>query len=197
MTGPLDRRQAIALGLAAGVGLVLPAGAVADTLPSDERQLLTVVLEAELLAVAAVERVLSSPHLHPRASALTRRVLAAEQAHVMALERALRGLGTPARLSGPATVAAIDQALAVRHVHQTVSGIHNEHDCLDLLLALESMAEGVLYAAMPKLHDPSLQRLAAGLLASEAQHEALLGLLRNPKDFDRAAPYAFVEGFSP
>jgi ferritin-like protein len=197
VTGLLDRRGVITLGLVAGAGVILPGRAVAQNLPSDERQLLAVLLETELLSVAAVERVLASPHLHRRAQALARRVLAAEHAHVIALERALRGLGVAARPSAPATVAGIDERLAVRHVHQTVSGLHNEHDCLDLLLALESMAEGVYYAAMPNLREGSLQRLAAGLLASEAQHEALLGLLRNPKDFNRAAPYAFVEGFSP
>ena len=37
-------------------------------------------------------------------------------------------------------------------------------------------------------------RLATEILASEAQHEAVLGELRRGKDFSRAAPYAFVEG---
>ena len=197
MSEVLDRRRLIALGLVAGAGLALPQTGRAQALPSDERRLLTVLLETELVSVAAVERVLASPYLHRRARALASRVLAAERVHASALERALRGLGVTARPAPPATAAAVDQALAARHVHQRVSALHKEHDCLDLLLALESMAEGMYYAAMPLLSSPALQRLAAGLLASEAQHESLLGLLRNPKDFNRAAPYAFVEGFAP
>jgi hypothetical protein len=193
----LDRRRLIALGLAAGAGLALPRSALAQGLPPDEPRLLTVLLETELLSIAAVERVLASPHLHRRARALTVRLRAAERVHASALERALRGFGVPARPPLPASDAAVDGALAARHVHQRVSALHKEHDCLDLLLSLEAMAEGMYYAAMPKLSSPALQRLAAGLLASEAQHEAALGLLRNPKDFDRAAPYAFVEGFAP
>jgi hypothetical protein len=197
VSGVLDRRRLIALGLAAGTGLGLPRTGLAQGLRGDDRRLLTFLLEAELVAVAAVDRVLASPHLHRRARALAIRVLTAERVHASALERALRGLGAAVRPSPPATEAAIDGALAARHVHQRVSALHKEHDCLDLLLSLEAMAEGIYYAAMPNLSRPSLQRLAAGLLAAEAQHESLLGLLRNPKDFDRAAPYAFVEGFAP
>ncbi|HSO98976.1 MAG TPA: ferritin-like domain-containing protein [Solirubrobacteraceae bacterium] len=197
MSEELDRRRLIALGLVAGAGLALPRTGRAQPLPSDEGQLLTVLLEAELISVAVVERVLASPHLHRRARTLASRLLAAERVHASALERALRAIGVTERPAPPGTAAALDEALAARHIHQRVSALHKEHDCLDLLLALESMAEGMYYAAMPHLPSPSLQRLAAGLLASEAQHESLLGLLRNPKDFNRAAPYAFVEGFPP
>ena len=42
--------------------------------------------------------------------------------------------------------------------------------------------------------DPGHTELVARLLAAEAGHEALLGVLREPKDVDRATPYAFVEG---
>ena len=54
--------------------------------------------------------------------------------------------------------------------------------------------EGAYYQAMSKLVDPRLQQLGAQILASEAQHYALLGELRRHKDFSRAVPYAFVEG---
>lgn len=198
MSAPrVDRRGLIALGLAAGTGLALPGAGLTRTLPSDQRQLLMVLFETELLAIATVERVLASPHLHRRARALTRRVLSAEHAHAAALDRALRGLGAGGRSSAPSGPAEIDRALAARHIHRSVTGLHTEHNCLDLLLDLEAMAEGMYYAAMPNLSDPSLRRMAAGLLAGEAQHEALLGLLRDPKDFNRAAPYAFVEGTGP
>lgn len=193
----LDRRSAISLGVAAGAGLLWPGTPLAQSLPDSEPELVAFLLAGELLSVATVQRVLAVPHLGRRARRLATRILLAERAHVTALARA----GRPLRARVPplplGSADAIDRALATRHVNRSVQDLHTEHNCLDLLLDLESMAEGLLYAAMPKLEAPVLRRLAAGLLAAEAEHEALLGLLRGPKNFDRATPYAFVEGRRP
>ncbi len=198
----LDRRRLIGAGLLAGARLTLgvpspagatppPASAAADT------HLLQDLLRTERLTIAVVARVLASDHLGARGRRLARQVLAAEQVHAGALQQALHALRAPLPAIGPVPATALDRGLAQRRVGRTVEDLHSEHDCLDLLLSLESIAEGALYAAMSQLADPGHQRLAAELLASEAEHEALLGLLREPKDFDRAAPYAFVEGIRP
>ena len=196
MNDRLDRRRLIGIALAAGAGLIVPARAAAAT-PRSEAQVLADLLATEQLTIAVAERILASPRLGHRAAATTRRVLAAERHHAAAFARALRQIGgAPAAPFGTAPTT-LERALLVRHVHQSLGGLHTEKDCLDLLLDLEGIAEGALYTAMADLRDPAHQRLTAGVLASEAQHEAVFGLLRNPKDFDRAAPYAFVEGIQP
>lgn len=196
MSGVLDRRSLIALGVAAGARLALPAVAGAASQPT-ESEVLRGLLITERLTISTIVRVLPSPHLGHAARAAAERVLAAEREHSARLEQTLREIGVKVPRLEPMTVSALDRALLVRHVHRRLNDLHSEHDCLDLLLALEGLAEGALYRAMPLLSTPAHQRLAAGLMASEAQHEAILGLLRDPKNFDRAAPYAFVEGFGP
>lgn len=180
----------------AGAGaatLVVPVSAGAET-PVDQRVLVGDLLATELIGIAALKRVLVSPHLSGKAWMLSRRILTQEHSHAAALARALRALGVNQMPKIPVTAAEIDRGLSDRHVGRRVEDLHSEHDCLDLLLDLEGMTEGRYYRAMAKLTDPTLQALSAALLASDAQHEALLGELRVPKNFYRAAPYAFVEG---
>jgi hypothetical protein len=193
----VDRRGLLMLGLAAGTRLAQPAVAATTSAPVSESRQIAELLLTERLTIAVGEHVLGSPHLGRTASAAIRRVLAAEKQHAAALEQTLRSLGVRPTPAGQAPVSALDRGLRERHVHRTLQGLHDEHDCLDLLLALESIAEGGLYAAMPNLTTPAHQRLAAGLLASEAQHQAVLGRIRGAKDFNTAAPYAFVEGIRP
>ena len=48
--------------------------------------------------------------------------------------------------------------------------------------------------ALTKLEDPALIRLAAQIMASEAQHEALIGELLYHGDAQRAVPYGLIQG---
>lgn len=189
----VSRRQLIVLAGAGAAAVIAPEIAGAQA-PVDQPHLVGDLLATELVAIAALERVLLSPHLSSRARRLSRQILAQEHTHAAALTRALRGLGVVRLPVIPMTPSEIDRGLSDRHVGRTVQNLHSERDCLDLMLDLEGMAEGRYYRAMAKLTTASLQVLAAALLANEAQHEALLGELRLPKNFDRAAPYAFVEG---
>jgi Ferritin-like domain len=183
--------------LAAGAGVTpatIAGASPAPAQPADpDGEMASELLALELLSIAVYERVLSSRLLSPRPTRVTRKLLSHEHAHAAALLPELHQLGLDSPVA-PASLQDVDQALAARHIDRRIEDLHTERDCLDLLLNVEGVAEGAYYSAMSKLQRPRLQRLAAELLASEAQHEAMLGLLRAPKDFDRAAPYAFVEG---
>lgn len=196
-TGAVTTRRGLivagagAFAVAGGLG---PAGAgAAGDPPPDDRALLTKVIAVELLGIAVQERMLAGGHLRPRAARATERILAQERVHVVLVGRELRALGGQPGV-GPADAAAIDREFAVHHLTQTLGDIHDEKTALDLLLTVEGLSEGACYGAMSKLQSPSLQVLVARLLAAEAAHEAVLGGIRDPKNSDRAAPYAFVEG---
>lgn len=147
----------------------------------------------ELLSIAVVQHLLANVHLEPRAARLARRILLHERVHAEQLGRELALVGHVLP-PPPGSVAEIDRQLAAHHTERRLESVHNEHEALDLLLAMESIAEGALYTAMSELAGPALQTLGARLLACEAQHEAALGSLRHPKDPNQATPYAFVEG---
>jgi Ferritin-like domain len=202
-TGDFTRRRLLGGAVAGGAGLVaatrLLEGAeavAAESSSPGDPQLVSDLMGVELLSQVVIEHVLLSPHMSLRSRRVAHRVLAAERAHAAALEPHLRRLRSP-RPRVPGTTEEIDAVLAARHVSHRVSELHSEHDCLELLLNLESIAEGAYYSSLSKLSNPRLQLLAARILASEAQHEAMVGVLRDHKDFARAAPYAFVEGIAP
>jgi hypothetical protein len=187
LTGGTAACAGTAVGALAGPGLALGAEPVSDP------KLVRLLLGAELLAAAVYERVLATGLLSPRAQRAARGLLAHEHAHAVALQAELTGLATSAP-SAPADTKAVQSALSDHQVTRSLTDLHHERDCLDLLLDLENLMEGAYYQAMSKLARPRLQQLGAQILASEAQHYALLGELRRHKDFSRAVPYAFVEG---
>lgn len=195
------RRQllstALAGGAAACAGTVLgPLAAPALALgaePVSDTTLVRGLLAAELVGAAVYERVISTGLLSARSARAARGLLAHERAHAAALGPELSTLGGTAP-SPPADSKAIETFLSEHHVTRSFSDLHHERDCLDLLLDLENLMEGAYYQALSKLVDPRLQQLGAQILASQAQHYALLGELRRHKDFSRAVPYAFVEG---
>ncbi len=187
LSGGAAAYLATALAPGDGPALALGAEAVSDT------TLVQGLLAAELSAAAVYERILATGLLSPRSARAARGILAHERAHAAALATELSTLGgvTPAR---PADTRALEKFLSDHHVSRSFSDLHHEHDCLDFLLDFENLIEGAYYQAMSKLTRPRLMALGAQILASEAQHYALLGELRRHKDFSRAVPYAFVEG---
>ncbi len=192
--------RAVAGGALAGLtgGLLTRAAATAAGSTPDEStpdvQQARQMLAVELVGIAVYERVLSSGHLGARGRQLARRLLGQDHAHARALRRLL---GPDAGgISAPATTNGIDEALTALHVNRAIEDLHDEHDCLDMLLDVEQISEGTYYAAMPKLEGSELILLATQLLASDGQHQALLGQLRDPKDLGTAVPYPFVEGIS-
>jgi len=195
------RRQLVASTIAIGgltaarsTGALFEAQAArAATPPLSDVDLLGEMLAAEVLAVAVYEGVIGSGLLAPYTEHEAHRALTQERAHVRVLTPALVALGgtVPAR---PGTPAAVDTALAAGHLPGRLANLHTEHDCVSLLLDLEAIVIGVYYKAMPMLEDPGLVRLAAQIMANEAQHATAVSEARRPGDIGQAVPYAFVEG---
>ncbi len=87
------------------------------------------------------------------------------------------------------------QAALLHHdVHWSLTHLPNQHDCLKLLVDVESLAENAYFEAIGAVRDPGLVRACAGAMGCEAQHWTVLSGLLNHQDATRAVPYPFVEG---
>jgi Ferritin-like domain len=192
VSGLLASGGLAAVGASVGAAFEPDRGAAA-TAPETDAQLLGELLAAELLAIAVYGGVLRSELLSPQPEHEARRALAQERAHVQALRPALDKLGgtMPASLGATADV---DKALAARQIKGRLGTLRSEHDCVSLLLDLESSLQSSYYNAMSKLQDAGLLRLAAQIMANEAQHATAVSEARRPGDVGQAVPYAFVEG---
>jgi hypothetical protein len=198
MTDPVitTRRELVSVALAAGVVSAIdpPRARAAAAAPLEtDAELLRHLLGAELLAVAVYEGVLATGLLSPRPEHVSRRALSQERAHVGLLTTSLLKLGGSPPPS-PTDQAVVDKELAARHITGRLANIRTEHDCGSLLLDLESVVMADYFKAMSKLQDPGLQRLAAQIMANEAQHAAAVSEARRPGNIFQAVPYAFAEG---
>ena len=197
LSGGFTRRRllgGLVGGAAAATAAPLLAGQTAGAeSPKSDEQIVGDLLNAETLGIAVYEHLIGSPHLPPRAVRVARTVLGQERVHVALLRREL---GAPARSATavPSGRDAIDAGLMAHHVERGIDDVHNAHDALDLLLAVEAISQGAMFGAVSRVRRPSLVALCAEILGSEAQHQAVLGQLRQPKDLSVAVPYAFVEG---
>jgi rubrerythrin len=178
----------VAVGAAAGA-----AGAETVAAPPTDGDLVGEMLAAEVLAIAVYESVLGSGLLSPQPERTARRVLDQERAHVQALRPVLEKLsGTmPPSLTGSA---AVDKALADRRIAGRIEKLRTEHDCVSLLLDLESDVQSTYFKAMSRIENRGVMRLAAEIMANEAQHATAISEARRPGDIGQAVPYAFVEG---
>jgi len=179
-------------GAAAGLGLRPPAPAYADTPPSDA-ELLSKTLAVERLMVLGYERVLASGALSPGVQRAITPYLGQERAHVSAVAAALTRLGAAAP-TGPLSLKDASAALDKHHVSGSLTELRTEHDCLKLLIDLESLAEGASFTPISDLRRPELVQLCAQIMACEAQHWTVLSGLRNPGQYVKAIPWPFVFG---
>src|SRR5205814_6454552 len=127
------------------------------------------------------------------AAAFARTMLGHERAHTRVLSLELRRFAI-APPPAPATATDVDAALAERHVSRRITKLRSEKDALRLLHDVETVAEAAYFKGIAKLRDPRLQLLSAEIMASEAQHEAVLSQLLNPTKIAKALPDAFIEG---
>jgi hypothetical protein len=185
-------------GMAAGGTVVVGAAAGAAraeavAAPQSDADLVEEMLAAEVLAIAVYDSVLGSGLLSPQPEHTARRARAQERAHVRALRPALEKLGgtMPPSLTGSA---AVDKALADRRIAGRVEKLRTEHDCVSLLLDLESDVQSTYFKAMSNIQNRGVMRLAAQIMANEAQHATAISEARRPGDIGQAVPYAFVEG---
>lgn len=190
------RRQLLLGGAGAAVaGTLIPgpvrAAAQADGLTDADR--LRRLLSVELLMLYCYENVLSSSLLVPRARRLIGAMPGQEEAHMRVLKARLQALGGQVP-SPPASPAQANRDLARRGVGGRLGQLQGSRDALFLLLAVEQVVVGAYFVALAKLSDDRLIRLAAEIMANEAQHEALVGVAIDTGDVQEAVPYGLVQG---
>jgi hypothetical protein len=148
------------------------------------------------LAVYCYQHVLSANLLNLRTARVARQILSQERVHVGAIGSALRATGgTPP--APPRSAAAADRELSVRRVPNRIGHVRDPEDARKLLIALEGVLEGSYFVAIGELSDAQTLRLAAQIMANEAQHDAILRLLGNERQPAKAVPSALVQGTLP
>jgi hypothetical protein len=182
-------------GGAAGLAAVAANPAFADTAPVSDAQALTKALEVERLIVLAYRRVLASGTLTADIERAITPYLGHEVEHVSAVAGALGAMGVHADTSSLGLGAGGD-LLSKHNIPVSLTGLHSQTDSLRLLVDLESLAEGVYFTALKTLSTQPLQRLAAQIMACEAQHWTAVSGLRNPGEYVKAVPWPFVTGSS-
>lgn len=170
-----------------------PAGPAAMTGQRADADRLRRLISVELLMLYCYQHVLAGTLLEPRARRLLAPLPAHEEAHVHALSSRLATLGgTPP--PAPAGVRQADRHLARRGVAGRLGGLTGGRDALFLLLAMEKVVVGAYFVALIKLNDEKLITLAAQIMASDAQHEALVGDALYRGDVQKAVPSGLVQG---
>jgi hypothetical protein len=194
--GRPTRRELISDGIAtAAAASVLTAtlerAAVASTEP--DAPVLSATLAVEQLVLFAYHHVLASGALEPRPERIVRHLRHQELQHISALGRELIGLGgRPPPV--PTDPASVERALAAHHIPASLTNLRSQHDCLRLLVDVETIVERAYYAAISKLRDPRLLGTSAAIMACEAQHWTLLSSIQHRGDVSISVPYAFVQG---
>jgi hypothetical protein len=197
MKAMATRRQLVSGGIAAAAAAsVLPGVGVASAASApapSEPQVLAHTLQIEQLVVTAYRQVLATDVLEARVRTQLETLLAQELEHIVMLERALERLGA----SGPGPPPDLQTAqaeLTRHHIYWSLAHLRRQHDCLKLLVDVESLAENAYFKAITKLADPGLLRMSAEIMGSEAQHWTVLSGALNHNDVLRAVPYPFVGG---
>ncbi len=186
------RRQLLAAGTAASASALLAPELAAAAAPApDDAAVLTRTLRIERLVVTAYRNVLASGVVKPAVARPLQAMLGQELEHVATLERDLRSLGAPVPQTAENTA---QRELAAQHVHLSLTDLPTQHECLRLLIDVESLAEGAYFAAISKLTDPGLVRTSAAAMGCEAQHWTVLSALQHHGDVTRSVPYPFVQG---
>lgn len=174
-------------GLAAGALLVscgddeIELGAPRASAAERDVRILNSALDFEFTAVAAYTAGLELLRGAARRSGLE--VLGHERQHAARLQRAIRDLGgTPNRPRR-------DEEYA-----RQFPNLRSARDVLRFGVDLENAVIEAYVDTIPRLSSPDLRQAAAAIVASEAEHAALLLGLLNPGDPLAQAPQAFVTG---
>jgi hypothetical protein len=151
------------------------------------------LMSVEQLILFAYDHVVASSILPPSARPAIAQMRAHEQAHVDALRGQLTARHADAP-SAPPSITVANRYLARRQVGGRLGHLRGTKDALFLLLSLERVAVGAYFVSLREMRDPGLIALAAQIMASDAQHEAIVSVLLNPGDIPAAVPYGLVQG---
>lgn len=195
IAGKTSRRQlihgAVALTAAAAAGAEAVSALAAA--PGAEAQALASTLQIERVALIAYRQVLSTNVLSAGAIPQLRLLAEQEDQHVAKLEQLISMLGA-AVPAGPAGVAAAQAVLNQHQIHRGLSDLSTQHDCLRLLIDVESLAEAAYFNAIPQLTQPTLIQTAIELMGSDAQHWTVVSGIQHHGDVIQSVPYPFVQG---
>jgi hypothetical protein len=138
-------------------------------------------VEIEQLVVSGYLRVLDAGVLSPAGRIIASRFVEHERAHVRVLSAELGG---PPRRAPRTTLSELGVSGSIDN---SPAGVH-------YLIALESLTESAYYAAIARLTNPRLLRLAGELMACEAQHWTSLSGLLHSGDVYAGVPQPVVTG---
>jgi hypothetical protein len=151
------------------------------------------LMSVEQLILFAYDHVAAASILAPSARPAIAQLRAHEQAHVQALHGQLTARRARAP-SPPPSVTVANRHLARRNVRGRLGRLQGPLDALFMLLALERVVVGAYFVALREMRDPGLIALSAQIMASDAQHEAIIGQQLHPGDIPSAVPYGLVQG---
>jgi hypothetical protein len=196
MDGATTRRELVRSGVGVAVAGSLLGGvaSAADAAPTlSEAGALAHALEMERLSVIGYHQVLASGVLSGAVRPQLEVLLAQDRQHVTTLEQVFRRAGAPLP-QGPADVAAAQTLLSRHQVHRSLTKLPTQHDCLRLMIDIESLAEGAYFKAMPRLTDATLMRTSAAIMGSNAQHWSVLSGIQHNGNVMLSVPFPFVYG---
>jgi hypothetical protein len=170
-------------------GAGTPSAAGTSAPGAGDSAVLSRTLRIEQLVVTVYQRVLASGLVVPAVASQLRVQLAQEHQHIATLERALRELG-----ASTTSVSAAQRELHHHHIHIALARLRSQHECLKLLIDVESLAERAYFEATSHLTDPELVRTSIEAMGCEAQHWTVLSAIQHPGKLYRSVPYPFVVG---
>jgi hypothetical protein len=202
---PATRRELLAAGAVAGAAALaapglLPAvaagasgGGSPPQPPPDDAARLTRVLSMAVLAAYVYEQVFAERVLTGTRRRALDRFDEQEQAHVVALRRAVVAAGGTL-IRPPASLDAANKYLAHRGIGGRLGELQGPEDALDLLISIERSSIGSCFVALRGLTGSQAIMLVASIMANDAQHEAVVTLERHALKLVAAAPFPLVSG---
>jgi hypothetical protein len=184
---------ALAGGFGGGLGSCAAAAETRKKPPLSDAELVAQLIVLEQVMQDVYARAIASGQLDSGGLALAREVLGHERIHESALRRELRWLHGTALLV-PGSTKALEKELAKHHTKVDFGRHRSGRGWLKLLVDVEDVLERNYHTAISILRSTSLLTLASEILASEAQHSAVLGDLLSPRNVQKALPNAFING---
>jgi hypothetical protein len=161
--------------------------------PPSDATLVAQLIVLERVMQDVYGRAIASGKLDSAGLALAHDVLGHERAHESVLLRELRLL-RGSELPTPRSTRELEKELAKHHTKVALDRHRSGRGWLKLLVDVEDVLERNYHTAISILRRTTLLTLASEILASEAQHSALLGDLLSPRNVQKALPNAFING---
>jgi Ferritin-like domain len=197
------RRELLTAGAVAGAAVLtapalVPSVAAAASSsgsppPPDDAARLSRVLSMAVLAAYVYQQVFAEGVLTGTRRRALDRFDEQEQAHVVALRRAVVAAGGTV-IGPPSSIKVANRYLAHRDIGGRLGALQGPEDALDLLISVERSSIGSCFVALRGLTGSAAIVLVASIMANDAQHEAVVTLQRHALKLVAAAPFPLVSG---